>query len=730
LWFIVYGLLVHRSNFFCMRKLVFLLFILASTVLHAQQVELKAGMKITASITVRKSVYALNAVDGLQQPLIEISGNDIVVDFNNAILKGSNDKQLPNEFYGLAIWIKGGNNITIKNLNARGYKVAVMATDVEGLKIQNCNLSFNYRQRLNSTQEKEDISDWMSYHQNEKDEWLRYGAAMYLRNCSKSDIRNNIVTGGQCALMMTACNDNMVQDNNFSYNSAIGIGMYRSSNNRVLNNKLDFNVRGHSEGIYNRGQDSAAILVFEQCNRNMFAFNSATHSGDGFFLWAGQTTMDSGQGGCNDNILFKNDFSYAPTNGIEVTFSRNTILQNTMVGCDHGIWGGYSYSTKISNNRFANNRIAIAIEHGQEDTIQGNYFQGNRESIRLWARKTQPSDWGYAKHRDTRSRSHLVELNRFTGDSLVYNISHSSQVKLARNLEEDVKLVYKLDSFTLATLDTSEKMEGWERNLEALREPPGVYLPGRHNIRMTEWGPYDYRYPLVWRTNPLDTSGRLQFDLLGPAGRWRVIGSRGIQGLSKGAGSFPDSLSARKIPGHTGDVFLELEYIGSKIFGQMGDSLAAGRLSRFYFRDARVAMQWQVRWFRFDSVSNPVRDTNQVQKLQEGEPVLANRTRDLNYAWWGGVQVGNEKIIRFLTVAQSEVEVEPGQYELSVTWDDAVRVLVDGKMVINEWNPSLYKFDESPNRRVKLRLGGRHTLKVEHAELGGFATLSLKLVKI
>ena len=78
-------------------------------------------------------------------------------------------------------------------------------------------------------------------------------------------------------------------------------------------------MRGYSDGVYNRGQDSAGILIYEQSNSNYFYKNSVTHGGDGFFLWAGQTTMDSGKGGCNDNVLVKNDFSFAPTNGIEVT---------------------------------------------------------------------------------------------------------------------------------------------------------------------------------------------------------------------------------------------------------------------------------------------------------------------------------------------------------------------------------------------------------------------------
>jgi len=78
-------------------------------------------------------------------------------------------------------------------------------------------------------------------------------------------------------------------------------------------------------------------------------------------------------------------------------------------------------------------------------------------------------------------------------------------------------------------------------------------------------------------------------------------------------------------------------------------------------------------------------------------------------------------------VAESEVELLPGEYELSVTWDDAVKVYLDGELILNEWNPSLYKFDESPNKRMKLKLGGKHRFKMEHVELGGFATISFKL---
>src|ERR1019366_1930612 len=166
------------------------------------------------------------------------------------------------------------------------------------------------------------------------------------------EIRGCKATGGQCGLMLTRCTGGKIWNNDCSFMSGLGLGMYRSSDNLVMYNKFDWCGRGFSYGVYNRGQDSAGILVYEQSNRNTFAYNSATHGGDGFFLWAGQHTMDTGEGGCNDNLLYGNDFSHSPANGIEATFSRNTFANNLVMECWHGVWGGYSYDTKILGNVF------------------------------------------------------------------------------------------------------------------------------------------------------------------------------------------------------------------------------------------------------------------------------------------------------------------------------------------------------------------------------------------
>jgi hypothetical protein len=253
---------------------------------------------------------------------------------------------------------------------------------------------------------------------------------------------------------------------------------------------------------------------------------------------------------------------------------------------------------------------------------------------------------------------------------------------------------------------------------------------GRKEIRVTEWGPYDFRSPLVWRTNPLDTTGLLKFDIIGPKGSWKLVNSRGVEDISKRSGTFPDALTARKLPNHKGDIFIELEYNGAQVTTPFGETIPAGKSYRFAFRDARVPMKWQVKWFAFDSTNNPIKNVNLVNELQRSQPAMSRQVNDLNFAWWGGINAGGKQITQFLTTAETEVMLDPGDYELSVTWDDAVRVSLDGKLIINEWNPSLYKFDESPNQTIKFRLGGLHKFKVAHAELGGFATISLKLKKL
>lgn len=722
------------------RLILLLAGLLAVMVSSGQERPISKGMKITKSTKIRKQSYKIDASGSLDQPVIIVEGDNITVDFNNATLQGSVSAKNPDEFFGVAVLIRNSKNVTIRNLRAKGFKVALLARDVESLTISNCDFSYNYRPRLNSTQEKEDISDWMSYHHNENDEWLRYGAAIYLRNCNMSIIDNNKVTGGQNALMMTNCNTGLIYNNDFSFNSGIGIGMYRCEYNKIAFNRINFNVRGYSHGVYQRGQDSAGILVYEQSNYNLFYKNSVTHGGDGFFLWAGQTTMDSGAGGCNGNAIVENDFSFAPTNGIEVTFSSNYIYRNRIYECDHGIWGGYSYNTRISNNRFRNNRIGIAIEHGQSNTIDYNLFFQDKEAVRLWARKEQPADWGYARAKDTRSRDYVIAYNSFNNNEIGLSLNRSADLRIFGNRFSGVATEFKTDS-TVTNLDSSESIALADKlQVDSAIVFPSVTKPmdpfkgatqvaGRKNIMMTEWGPYDFRSPIIWHANPTDTSSIMKFDLLGPKGKWRIRSFAGVTEISSMQGVFPAAITATRLPGARTDITILLEYIGGQIITPFGATIAAGKPYGFSFRKFFQPINFVVRWFAIDTaVHNPISAGELFPANARLRPVKTEETSKLDYAWWGGIKA-DQQHVQFITLAEGEADIPAGAYELGVTWDDAVRVYVDDKLVIDEWNPSLYKFDESPHRKIRISLGGKHKFRVEHVELGGFATLSLKLRK-
>jgi hypothetical protein len=761
-----------------------LLLLPALLVAQAAEIELAQGLVIRQSCRVKAAVYKIAArPTDLFLPdstgavrwdearaVIVIAGDDLTVDFQQAELQGSPDKFFPNGFYGLGIRVQG-RNVTLKNARARGYKVALLAEGADNLRLENCDFSYNYRPKLRSGREREDFSDWLSYHHNERDEWLRYGAGIYLKNCQRPTVQGCRITGNQNALLMTGCNDGLVWNNTFHFNSGLGVGLYRSSHNRLMHNRLDWNVRGYSHHFYQRGQDSAALLVYEQSHQNTFAFNSCTHSGDGFFLWAGQHTMDTGEGGCNDNFIFKNNFSHAPTNGVEVTFSRNRIQGNFITDCTYGIWGGYSYESLILGNYIAACRTGIAIEHGQQDTLRQNIFINDSVGVQLWARPAQPADWGYAQKRDTRSRDAVIDRNLFQKVKKPLHISASEGISVnGRNLFTDFHTL-------LETPKPNTKLRFWRNDLYApaaqiaatwqhpelgpqrnlnfsypdqqpadpyaplqatfgeLREPdslPGglntmlsAGLPrGRQYIVMTPWGPYDFRRPIaVLDTIATDLENRLlyNFVMLGPPGTWTLGKIRGVRAVHQASGKFPARLVLERNP-NSPELWLEFSYVGEQpIATEFGDIVPAGEPHSFHYQRFEKKMDWVTQFYNCDDSTDPLKNPEAFAVLKNQKPVTEKSSDELAFAWWDkpadGVQAE-----RFATVSTAEFEVQAGAYIFELTSDDGARLYLDDKLLINNWDVHEPETDE-----VTVSLTGRHTLRVEHFDAGGFAALAFRM---
>lgn len=680
-------------------------------------VELRAGLVVTSSVRIARKIYELRANPSVDSALIVIRGDNITVDFNGAELLGTPRGADPDDAAGVAIRVEGGHNVRILNARVRGYRVGLLGRGTHGLALIDNDMRYNWKPRLFSVVEHESLVDWMSFHHNEQREWLRFGAGIYLEGVRGGELRGNRVEQGSNGIMLTRSDSLSIHDNTLSYNSGLGLALYRSSYNTIVRNRIDYDVRGYSHGFFRRGQDSAGLLMYEQSSHNIVAWNSVTHGGDGLFLWAGQSTMDTGEGGANDNLFVGNDFSFAPTNGMEATFSRNDFIGNRIEGSDHGLWGGYSFNSRVIGNCFSRNRIGIAIEHGQDNSIVGNDFDGDSTGISLWADRIEPSDWGYPKHRDTRSRDYRIANNRFAVAREALKILNTASVDTTGN---------RIESSPSATCDPAALVPADVEIALAPVLPKGSRIVPRSSgarrdrsaIIVDEWGPFDWRSPKLW---PIDSTRAtpLRLRVVGPAGAWRILRRQGVSSVSATSGRVGDTLTVTPANG-IDDWSLSLEYRGGATVSPRGERRSAGTPYPFVYGGFEPRLAWEVRFFRWADTAASQLSQEAFDTLRHGTPLLVRREARLDYMWYRPTIQGVPQA-RVAIEATSTISQPAGAYTLRTISDDAIRVWVDGVLTIDHWTPHESAVDFAP------LAGGRHEIRVQYAQVDGWAELRVEV---
>jgi parallel beta-helix repeat protein len=705
-------------------------------------IPLRTGLEITSSVRIEPGTYRLPASPSLDSAVVVIRGDDVTVDFAGATMEGLDTAADPDLARGVAIRVEGGSNVRIVNANVRGYHIGVLARGTRGFHLADSDLSYNWKPRLYSLVEHESLLDWLSFHDNENDEWLRFGAAIFLDEVTGGEIRGNTVVQGMNALLLNETDSLTVRDNDFSFNSGLGIGMYRSSDNTIVRNRIDFDVRGYSHGFYHRGQDSAGILMYEQCTGNVVAYNSATHGGDGLFVWGGQSTMETGQGGVNDNLFYGNDFSFAPANSMEATFSRNTFVANRAQGSDYGVWGGYSYESRVVGNCFLGNRIGIAIEHGQDNLIASNLFAGDTTAVSLWANPSEPTDWGYPRHRDTRSRDTRVERNLFAGNrvglrgvrtrDLTVSANRFMGVDSLRVLADTEAVVWVEDNEVVGAPDglvdechavppLPAEYAVLAPRIEGGTEVPSTPMARRDRSAMIvdEWGPYDWRSPKLW---PIDSvrSVPLRLAVLGPPGEWRVVDQAGVAGVTELSGSTVDTISVTPATDAVGDWTITLEYRGETTVSPRGERQPAGARVHFSYGRFEPSIEWETRFFAW--TGDPERGPPNLVDLVRAAPLTTRRLPRLDLQGYGSL-IEDVPLEYWVLEASGQVMLGPGEYSLRTISDDGIRVWVDGELTIDNWSPHGSELDFAPIEP------GQHDVRVEYYQAGGWTELRVEILR-
>ncbi|MBK8921802.1 MAG: hypothetical protein IPM81_09855 [Saprospirales bacterium] len=102
-------------------------------------------------------------------------------------------------------------------------------------------------------------------------------------------------------------------------------------------------------------------------------------------------------------------------------------------------------------------------------------------------------------------------------------------------------------------------------------------------------------------------------------------------------------------------------------------------------------------------------------------PAAEKNVSELYFAWWDSPAPGVQAD-QFATISTTTFDIAPGRYAIELTSDDGVRLYLDGRRLIDHWDVHEPAVDE-----IEVTLGGRHNIRIEHFEAGGFGTLDFRM---
>ncbi len=146
----------------------------------------------------------------------------------------------------------------------------------------------------------------------------------------------------------------------------------------------------------------------------------------------------------------------------------------------------------------------------------------------------------------------------------------------------------------------------------------------------------------------------------------------------------------------------------------------AGRPHTFRYSRFFAPASWTLSFFEYPEAADPVKAPAAFAEVLRGKPLRTMTADRIDYLSGGVLEEGLPRD-RFAIVAEGIVDLPPGDYTLQVISDDGARVWVDGRLVLDAWAPHESRVDE-----VAIT-GGRHTVKLEYYEIGGWSEISFDI---
>ena len=261
---------------------------------------------------------------------IVIKASNVTIDGKGAWLVGAAQGN-PKEFKGTAVSAIGVSNVTLKNVNAKGWETGLKVVDGSGWRIENCNFSDNFH--------------------DPRFGWGENGSrgGILLERVDKSTLTKNKANRVWNGCMLVDSNGNTLVENDFSHASNTCLKLWHSSSNIIRTNNLSYGLRIDPGEVHAR--DSTSVLIESGSNDNRFVDNDCTHGGDGIFIRVLNQWVSTG------NVFEGNDCSYANNNCVEAWSPRNTYIRNKANHGSYGFWLGASDQTVLKDNEASYNGL-------------------------------------------------------------------------------------------------------------------------------------------------------------------------------------------------------------------------------------------------------------------------------------------------------------------------------------------------------------------------------------
>nr|MBA2746812.1 right-handed parallel beta-helix repeat-containing protein [Flavisolibacter sp.] len=450
--------------------LTLIFFISIHHIAFAQQTRFKNGMTIKKSAVIDSSHYNYNA-KSKSKPVLTIQGKNIVIDFQGATLDGSGGRKAPDQYSGTAIQVKKGTNITIKNLKITGYKNAIVAKDVNGLKFENCDFTDQKRRPLSQYgifYQLHTISNFNIHSLLEH--------AIQLNGCRNIEIAGCRASANENVLSLVNCSSAIIYNNDFSFNSGAAVVLTNSDHIQLLYNRFNFNV---ADTLLTT---TAAVVMDGLSSYNIIYKNSITHAVNGMII--GGNAAGKVKGKEARNLIMENDLSFNISSGIRSYHTDAIINKNRIFESNTGNLVVAPSNQVISNNQYRFNQIAIDISGIGTSTIHHNLFLEDRTALRM-------SFYGKSRAGHANGVKAIVVANSFNRNRVVFDLNRVDAFSEFNNLFQQFDTLFKADT-SMMNVDVEEDedllVELSEDIHPSIKEPASAQNPFKGNGRFAGRG--------------------------------------------------------------------------------------------------------------------------------------------------------------------------------------------------------------------------------------------------